>query len=414
MLSIAIIILSLLATAPPSTDTVPTLAQAALAGDQGAVDKLRALGPDGFDQLLKLRRELSSVPPSSLFSDGKPSDLPGPKWDALIDRVARQRYAGFSGLYWYTDLEAAKARAKATGRPILSLRLLGDLDEDFSCANSRFFRTMLYPDPAIAKALHDGWVLHWESVRKAPKITIDLGGGKTIVRTITGNSLHLALTSDGAVVDLEPGLVGPATFATWLAGAATLAKDIQALAPAARRAALQRYHEADLSQRLTRWWEAVRAVRPTVPRERAALAAATSEDVLATLAATRPVRFSEPVESMLTSLMVAQRKAIGESPRDLLLAFRAAPVAITKMASERPMLRLVAPVEGTVARDEVQNDLVVKSQIQELFAVTPDRPIDDLVRIIYAQVFLTPLDDPWMGLAPADVFTGLPSTLELP
>ncbi|MBL8786805.1 MAG: hypothetical protein JNJ59_18005 [Deltaproteobacteria bacterium] len=413
MLSFAFIVLTFF-TAAPAPDPIPALAEAAIAGDSSAVDKLRALGPDGFDRLLKLRLELSSVPTPSLLIDPAHADSPGAKWDALIDRVARQRYAGFSGLYWYTDLAAAKARAKATGRPILSLRLLGDLDEDFSCANSRFFRTMLYPDPTIAKALHDGWVLHWESVRKAPKITIDLGDGKTIVRTITGNSMHLALTSDGAVVDLEPGLVGPVTFATWLASAASLAKDVGKLSPAARRAALQRYHESDLSQRLTRWWEAVRAVRPTVPRERAALAAATSEDVLGRLAATRPVRFSETVESLLTTLMVAQRRATGESPRDLLLAFRAAPVAVTKLATERPMLRMVAPVEGTLARDEVQNDLVVKSQIQELFAATPDRPIDDLVRLVYAEVFLTPLDDPWMGLAPADVFTGLPAALERP
>ena len=46
-----------------------------------------------------------------------------------------------SQLYWYTDLEAAKAQAKRLGKPILSLRLLGKLTDEFSCANSRFFRT---------------------------------------------------------------------------------------------------------------------------------------------------------------------------------------------------------------------------------------------------------------------------------
>jgi len=30
--------------------------------------------------------------------------------------------------------------AQRTNRPILSLRLLGNLTDDFSCANSRFFR----------------------------------------------------------------------------------------------------------------------------------------------------------------------------------------------------------------------------------------------------------------------------------
>ena len=32
------------------------------------------------------------------------------------------------------------AEAQRTNRPILSLRLLGNLTDDFSCANSRFFR----------------------------------------------------------------------------------------------------------------------------------------------------------------------------------------------------------------------------------------------------------------------------------
>ena len=54
-------------------------------------------------------------------------------------------------LHWFTDLRLASAEAQRTRRPILSLRLLGRLDEELSCANSRFFRKLLYPDPAINK-----------------------------------------------------------------------------------------------------------------------------------------------------------------------------------------------------------------------------------------------------------------------
>src|SRR5687767_7012235 len=63
---------------------------------------------------------------------------------ATIDLVAAQRYATVSRLYWHTELGAALAEARDTGKPILSLRMLGRLDEDLSCANSRFFRTVLY------------------------------------------------------------------------------------------------------------------------------------------------------------------------------------------------------------------------------------------------------------------------------
>src|SRR5690349_12024892 len=70
----------------------------------------------------------------------------GPRKDALaerIDAVAHQKYASVSRLYWYTDLASATAAARQLGRPILHLRLLGRLDEELSCANSRLFRTTL-------------------------------------------------------------------------------------------------------------------------------------------------------------------------------------------------------------------------------------------------------------------------------
>lgn len=70
----------------------------------------------------------------------------GPDRDALaaaIDALAGQRHAVHSRLFWHRDLGAAKAVAAASGKPILSLRMLGRLDEELSCANSRFFRVVL-------------------------------------------------------------------------------------------------------------------------------------------------------------------------------------------------------------------------------------------------------------------------------
>jgi hypothetical protein len=93
----------------------------------------------------------------------------------------------------------------------LSLRLLGRLDEEYSCANSRYFRTLLYPNPRVQAAMK-GFVLHWQSLRPVPKVTIDFGGGRTIVRTITGNSLHAVLRSDGTPVDAILGLLSTDAF----------------------------------------------------------------------------------------------------------------------------------------------------------------------------------------------------------
>ena len=62
---------------------------------------------------------------------------------AAIDQIGGQRSCTVSRLYWYTDLDEAKAAAERIGRPILSLRMLGKLTDEYSCANSRFFRTAL-------------------------------------------------------------------------------------------------------------------------------------------------------------------------------------------------------------------------------------------------------------------------------
>ena len=131
---------------------------------------------------------------------------------AEIDAAAHQKDAAWSGLYWYTSLPEALAAAKRESKPILSLRLLGRLDEELSCANSRFFRTALYSNEAISLELRDHWILHWESVRPAPRITIDFGDGRTLVRTITGNSLHYVLDAEGRAHDVIPGLWGPGDF----------------------------------------------------------------------------------------------------------------------------------------------------------------------------------------------------------
>jgi hypothetical protein len=122
-------------------------------------------------------------------------------------------------LDWFTDLDAAIATARRTRRPILSLRLLGRLDEELSCANSRFFRKLLYPDPQINRVLREQFVLHWESVRPVPIVTIDFGDGRRVVRTLTGNSAHLVLDSRGRPVDVLPGLFDRDTFLRLLAQA---------------------------------------------------------------------------------------------------------------------------------------------------------------------------------------------------
>lgn len=162
----------------------------------------RSMGPRGLDAFVQQHGRAAS---------------------AALDTVCAQKDAHTALLYWFTDLQAAIAEAQRTKRPILSLRLLGRLDEELSCANSRFFRKSLYIAPAINQLLRERFILHWESVRPVPKVTIDFGHGKTLVKTLTGNSAHLVLDTTGRPVDALPGLFDAETFAQLLVRAHAIA-----------------------------------------------------------------------------------------------------------------------------------------------------------------------------------------------
>ncbi len=119
----------------PAAVTARWAAQA-LSSDQAmaaaAIAQLRAQGARGLEAFLTTHQAALAVTPR-----------PAAPLRAVLDQLCQQRDCYASRLYWFTDWEQAKAAAQASGKPILSLRLLGRLDEDMSCANSRFFRVAL-------------------------------------------------------------------------------------------------------------------------------------------------------------------------------------------------------------------------------------------------------------------------------
>src|SRR5207247_2076765 len=100
---------------------------------------------------------------------GSKTDESWGRLKAALEAVSQQRDCEASKLFWFTDLDQAKAAAKVAGQPILSLRLLGKLSDEYSCANSRFFRTTLYANTEVSAFLRDHFILHWQSVRPVPR-----------------------------------------------------------------------------------------------------------------------------------------------------------------------------------------------------------------------------------------------------
>jgi hypothetical protein len=353
----------------------------------------------------------------------------------LVDQVAGQRDAWTSRLYWYTDLDQAKAAAAESGRPILSLRMLGQLTDEFSCANSRFFRTALYANESVSQRLRDHFVLHWQSVRPVPRVTIDFGDGRKLERTVTGNSAHYVLDANGRPLEVLPGLYGPEAFESWLERCESLAADYAAAGDDAQRSAvLASYHAArrdvidgDLRDELASIsaGEATDLTKPTADAKVAStkVAAMAQERSESKRAVEAPILASLPglgaVETLNDEtwqrLAALPRHQVRLDERSMALMRRDHPDAVaagrralSKARIEDPLARMLRNFAESAALDAVKNEYQLHRQIHAWF-VEGSAPgdYDALNERVYAELFLTPSSDPWLGLAPPDAYTGL-------
>jgi hypothetical protein len=374
----------------------PDVAEQAISPDQNvaakAQDQLRLTGPQGLELLeQRFAKDIAG------HRSGAPSDARWKRISAALDRVGGQYDDYSSGLYWYTDLEKARAAARASGRPILSLRLLGRLDEDLSCANSRFFRTTLYPNAEISRLLKDRFILHWESVRPAPRITIDFGDGRKLERTITGNSIHYILDADGKVVDALPGLYSAAVFTTELKQTLSAAKQT----PPDGTSSYTRHMKTTQARLLNAWVTDLATIKVVqlpggIPTEHE-LDKLTDNQMwkqMARLHASE-VRFDSDVRELMARKFPDARTV--------------APLAVSKSAIEVPMLRAFPTLTNSIALDTVRNNYMLRTRILAYLAdsETQSLSLHQINDWVYAVVFLTPKDDPWLGLAPPNVFAAL-------
>ncbi len=414
----AALLVALLAVAPSGWAAEPPasadieLARMALVQD-AAAEQLRAMGPAALDAFRAAHGEVPS-----------PTDVAGPEADdlrAAYDRVAGQRDAWSSHLYWYSSDEAAIAEAQRTGRPILSLQMLGKLTDDLSCANSRFFRTALYANTEVSTYLRDNFVLIWDTVRPVPLITIDFGDGRTLERTITGNSAHLVLDKHGRPVDALPGLYGPTTFLRVLEEARVLAVECgDAATDGERREKLTAWHgkRADeLATKLAaaRYQSARAAAATTQPLFSFAKSIAESPSF-------RAVGTKDPSGAPTDELVgdweaLAERlgtvEQIDQGSRRVIAAKQAGDpdaamrLALSKVLVEDPLARLTRNFERTLSADTALNEYELHPRIHRWFAEGDVGSYQAFTSRIYAEVFLMPSADMWQGLAPRDTYSGL-------
>jgi hypothetical protein len=391
-----------------------------------AIAALRAQGPDGLRALLDAHQ--------AQLKRGPAKDAAWQRLSCAIDAVAAQRDAYASRLFWYTDLDAAKAAAKRENKPILSLRMLGELHSELSCANSRFFRTTLYPDPAVAELLGRKFILHWKSVRPVPVVTIDFGDGRTVKRTITGNSAHYVLDADGRPIDAIPGLYSAKAFVRELNEALGAAEQIAGASGADRERTLREYH-ADALNRTTFAFQAdaqrarvatgpqFTIVEPAAPATavpaRKAMDRATGKgfvEMPIVRAITPDQLETEPTGATTWAAIARLHEADAKLSPEVraVVATKGPPaedagrIALTKVRVESPLVRMVQNLERSIAEDTVRNEYLLHRRIHEWFVSGQvNNDVESLNDRVYAELFLTPRSDPWLGLVPADTYTGI-------
>ena len=390
------------------------------AESQAAIAQLRAEGPAGLQAFLLAHA--GELKDKHLDLSGPLSQQDDPEWERLrvaLDRVCKQKDCYGSRLYWYTDIEQAKAAATASHKPILSLRLLGNLDEDLSCANSRFFRITLYANQDVSNYLRSNFILHWKSVRPVPKVTIDFGDGRKLERTVTGNSIHYILNSEGQVVDALPGLYGAKAFLRELRRAEAMTK----IPSKDREKFLVEYHRARIKEIATEMNNAFAKVGLIDPSGQAA-----GEDgnkLPTAVQAARMVVSKLGTERSLLRGISGGRRVLEVRPEDIVwMRVAAAHLDDTRLdgnskalmrnknpevfASSQQLQYAVQTLEHTIAADTARNEYLFHARIHQwLMSPVMANDVERLNESVYASLFLTPSSDIWLGLHPTEVYSGI-------
>ena len=389
-----------------------------------AIAELRSQGPAGLKMLFEVHaQEINQQVVSPRLAST-------PEWERLskaLDAVSQQKDSYLSGLYWYTDFSQAKTAARATGKPILSLRLLGKLSEEYSCANSRFFRTILYSNAEVSSRLRENFILYWESERPVPRVTVDFGDGRKLERTLTGNSIHYILDSHGRVIDALPGLYGPGAF---LRSLNQIERSFKESAQSQINKPVASYSRAQLNAIDVGWYTDIQKTGGKIPVGLVVV----EQNVEGTPTAIAAARYAMTKIATEASLL----KSIIEAPaaletitdqntwnkiaqlhiadaqldaRSIGLIRRQTRKALSADGSskndDKTFAALIQKLQQSVALDTVRNEYLLHTKIYGWLLADKDRDVNKLNKRVYAELFLTPASDPWLGLFAPEVYTAL-------
>lgn len=280
-----------------------------------------------------------------------------------------------NGTPWRNSLADAEAEAKRTGKPILLLSMFGKLDEEMPCANARTLRATLFKDPDFRAFVEKEAIPAWEMVRPVPRVTIDFGDGKKVVRTVRGNAVMYLVNADGKVFDAFPGIYTKDDFLP-------AARESIARLAKAKEADVVAYH-AQLAR--------------DIPNSRITLGKTFSEAPTLNLMGARP--FVPTVNTPITASMAPERV------RFLTNAARLTDMSLTPAPVETVVAQFargVAPVDipQTILKSDSSTNMQRTRPVVHLyFASEKNLPIPAEARdVVLSTILKIPYKDPTMGL----------------
>ena len=261
---------------------------------------------------------------------------------------------------------------------------------------------MLLSDPKTAAFIAENFVPAWESVRPVPKVTIDFGEGRTLERTLTGNTILSVCLPDGRVVDALPGVYTPAAFLQQMRETLQLVKSLEGLAPAAADEAILAWHRQRVStaiQQETRRITLSKAIVESPLLKALEVRALGGVEVLPSGApepTEQPVNGARPRVDPKVLLARLSRRLDDVSKR---------PATVTQLRAAAGETAAPSPEElgrKAVELDSKTNVALVRPAVHLLFATYQRAPDARACRDdVFNKLLHIPLDDPYMGLAQA-------------
>lgn len=264
---------------------------------------------------------------------------------------------------------------------------------------------MLLSDPEVIKLVNSRFVACWESVRPVPKVTIDFGDGRTIKRTLQGNTVLYLCVPDGRVVDALPGVYTPAAFL----------RETQCTLDSLKMIDMPgSFHAQPLAEALPKWH--LSQVGAAIQGERARITMSKQAVESPLLKALKLSARVSPPTAQTVVAQTAETPAAEAPVKDPAAAFSALSSKIEDMSHQpssaeqikamyagRPDGQIPSPEQmGKMAVEmDSQNNLrVVRPAVHLLFASMQKLPQPkDCRDTIYKKVLQVPIDDPNLGLS---------------